>query len=211
MSHEYHEYEYGGGQLACSSRYLLPILNDIISSLSAGSVVMDLGCGNGSVLATFRDRGLSLHGIEKSQSGVREAHKTYPDIDIALGDVASDLSNHELAGRCDLVLNTEVIEHVYQPRVLVKNFYLLARPGGMLVVSTPYHGYLKNVVLAIAGRMDSHFTALWDHGHVKFWSKQTLCTILREGGFECTDFRGAGRYPYLWKSMVVVASKPARG
>jgi len=77
--------------------------------------------------------------------------------------------------------------------------------GGEMIISTPYHGYLKNLALAITGKMDSHFTVLWDGGHIKFWSVKTLTKLLNEFGFEVVEFRGSGRLPYLWKSMFVRA------
>ena len=81
---------------------------------------------------------------------------------------------------------------------------------GRLILSTPYHGYLKNVALAVSGRLDAHHTVLWDGGHIKFFSRRTLEEMLRQGGFKPLEFVGAGRLPYLWKSMVIsaeVASK----
>ena len=66
--------------------------------------------------------------------------------------------------------------------VLLCAFELL-RPGGLFVVPTPYNGYLKNVALAVSGRMDRHWIALWDGGHIKFWSWKTIRVMLKEGGF----------------------------
>jgi 2-polyprenyl-6-hydroxyphenyl methylase/3-demethylubiquinone-9 3-methyltransferase len=83
----------------------------------------------------------------------------------------------------------------------------LLEPGGLAIVSTPYHGYWKNLALAAMGRMDSHFTALWDHGHIKFWSIKTLGALLREVGFVDLRFHRAGRVPALAKSMIAVARK----
>ncbi len=79
--------------------------------------------------------------------------------------------------------------------------------GGYLIISTPYHGYLKNLAIAIANKFDSHFTALWDGGHIKFWSKQSLSKLLFEEGFDVKKFVGAGRFPYLWKSMILLGQK----
>jgi len=195
------------GQL-CSTVYLLPVVRPIISKMTPGSVLLDVGCGNGSFLSQFRDLGLSLHGIEMSSSGIMEARKAYPGIEITMGDLTTDLSAHPLTGKCDAVVSTEVVEHVFLPRMLVKNCSAFLKPGGRLIISTPYHGYLKNLALAVTGRMDSHFTALWDYGHIKFWSKRTLTRLLEEAGLEIDQFLSAGRVPYLWKSMVVLASKP---
>jgi hypothetical protein len=51
--------------------------------------------------------------------------------------------------------------------------------------------------------MDKHFTALWDGGHIKFWSKRTLYQLLNENGFKVMKFIGCGRFPLLWKSMLI--------
>ncbi len=59
-----------------------------------------------------------------------------------------------------------------------------------------------------SGKLDRHFTALWDGGHIKFWSRRTLSALLQEAGFELVAFRGAGRWPWLWKSMLIAARKP---
>ena len=56
--------------------------------------------------------------------------------------------------------------------------------------------------------MDRHFTALWDHGHIKFWSVRTLSALLTEAGFAPPRFRRVGRIPALAKSMVAVAVRP---
>ena len=62
--------------------------------------------------------------------------------------------------------------------------------------------------MALSGKMDAHFTALWDHGHIKFWSIKTLSALLREAGFVDIRFERVGRMPALAKSMIAVARKP---
>jgi 2-polyprenyl-6-hydroxyphenyl methylase/3-demethylubiquinone-9 3-methyltransferase len=62
-------------------------------------------------------------------------------------------------------------------------------------------------MLALTGKLDQHFTVLWDHGHIKFWSRKTLTQALEEAGFCEVKFAGAGRAPWFWKSMVMTATK----
>jgi len=83
----------------------------------------------------------------------------------------------------------------------------LLEPGGMAVISTPYHGYLKNLALALSGRMDAHFTALWDYGHIKFCSVKTLTRLFMEQGLRCGRVIRTGRIPALGKSMVLTFHK----
>jgi 2-polyprenyl-3-methyl-5-hydroxy-6-metoxy-1,4-benzoquinol methylase len=112
------------------------------------------------------------------------------------------------SGPADVIISTEVIEHLYDPRGFLETSFKLLKPGGRIVITTPYHGYLKNVMLAVTGKMDKHFTVTWDHGHIKFWSKKTLTFVLEEAGFQVEKFAGSGRLPYLWNSMAILARKP---
>lgn len=61
--------------------------------------------------------------------------------------------------------------------------------------------------MALSGTLDRHFTALWDHGHIKFWSMPTLTTLFEEAGFSAIRFERVGRIPPLAKSMIAVALK----
>lgn len=201
------EYFYSHSDCGCSSEYVLPVIAELLSGLPGGSVVADAGCGNGSTLAAFWRRGFELHGLEVSLSGLEQARRAFPQAQYHHVDLSQDLMNTGLADRCDVVISTEVIEHVFLPRIFVRNCRKLLKNNGTLILSTPYHGYAKNVLLAVTGRLDRHFTALWDYGHIKFWSRQTLTELLVESGFEITNFRGVGRIPYAWKSMVIVARK----
>lgn len=55
--------------------------------------------------------------------------------------------------------------------------------------------------------MDAHFTALWDGGHIKFWSIATLGALLEEAGFTDLRFERVGRIPALAKSMICAARR----
>jgi 2-polyprenyl-6-hydroxyphenyl methylase/3-demethylubiquinone-9 3-methyltransferase len=59
----------------------------------------------------------------------------------------------------------------------------------------------------MTGKLDNHFMALWDHGHIKFWSIKTLTELLEETGFENVEVRRVGRLPPLAKSMIAIATK----
>jgi len=202
------EYTFTSATLLCSATYIMPVIRTLLKGLAADAVVLDLGCGNGSLLGQFRRSGWRLHGLDSSTSGVSQAQKAFPEIHFELWDLASDLASHPLAGQCDVVMSTEVVEHVFLPSRFAENCFTFLKPKGTLIISTPYHGYLKNSALALAGKMDGHFTALWDGGHIKFWSRRTLSRLLEQAGFCVKEFHGAGRVPFLWKSMIIVAVKP---
>jgi len=145
-------------------------------------------------------------GVDASSEGISQATAQYPEVSFVHGSVYDRLSS--TMGNFPAAICLEVIEHLYSPRLLVKTLVDVLEPGGTLILSTPYHGYMKNLALAASGRMDEHFTALWDHGHIKFWSPATLTTLFREGGFQNLRIQRVGRIPLLAKSMVLVATSP---
>jgi 2-polyprenyl-3-methyl-5-hydroxy-6-metoxy-1,4-benzoquinol methylase len=205
------EYAYESSAPTCAHAYLLAPVKRLVQSLGKNGTVLDLGCGNGSLSHELSKLGFEVHGVDRSESGIQIAREAFPQGHFLLCDVENDLSPDPfLAESFDVVVSTEVVEHVYHPRQLIQNAFRLLKPSGHFIVSTPYHGYVKNVVLALSGKMDDHFTALWDGGHIKFWSRETLSKLLRENGFTDLRFVGTGRVPYVWKSMILIARKPAR-
>jgi hypothetical protein len=72
---------------------------------------------------------------------------------------------------------------------------------------TLYHGHLKKLLIALSAKFDVQVIVLWDGGHIKFWSRRTLTSLLDEKGVRVEAFMGAGRFPYLWKSMMLASSR----
>ena len=67
----------------------------------------------------------------------------------------------------------------------------------MFILSTPDHGYAKNLVMAILDKWDNHFNIFEDGWHIKFFSPRTLCRLIEDEGFVDTCFRFGGRVPFL--------------
>jgi 2-polyprenyl-3-methyl-5-hydroxy-6-metoxy-1,4-benzoquinol methylase len=202
-------YSYTHAELNQSHDALLPAVLRHLDDLSLSvkeKRLFELGCGNGSVSHELTRRGWDVTGVDPSVEGIQQARVTYPDLKLQNGSAYDDLSGKY--GQFPVVLSLEVVEHVYAPRKYAHTIFELLSGGGTAIISTPYHGYWKNLALALTGRMDNHFTALWDHGHIKFWSMDTLGELLREAGFVDVRFERVGRILPLAKSMIAIARKP---
>jgi 2-polyprenyl-3-methyl-5-hydroxy-6-metoxy-1,4-benzoquinol methylase len=114
----------------------------------------------------------------------------------------------EILGRpVDCVVSLEVIEHLFFPKRLFEQSHSVLKIGGTLILSTPYHGYLKNLSLSLVNGWDRHFNVDWDGGHIKFFSKKTLTKMAQDNGFCNLRFQCVGRFPGFWKSMIMIAQK----
>ena len=190
-----------------SCGYIAPRIIEILQHFQAKRV-LDLGSGNGALCAEIASIGIQVAGMEYDQKGVETSIKSYPGIQfyqLGVQDSPSDLLRHEEL--FDAVVSTEVIEHLFSPHLLPIFAESCLKQNGHLIITTPYHGYLKNLALSILGKWDIHHNPLWHGGHIKFWSKKTMTQLLSKNGFQVVAFSGVGRIPFLWKSMVVVAKK----
>jgi 2-polyprenyl-3-methyl-5-hydroxy-6-metoxy-1,4-benzoquinol methylase len=202
-------YRYQHAKTSCAHAYLAPALIRILDELKlepSKQRLFDIGCGNGSMADRFAQQGWDVTGVDPSIDGIQQARSAYPELKLYNGSAYDDLA--AVYGRFPVVVSLEVVEHVYSPRTFARTAFDLLEPGGTAIISTPYHGYLKNLALAVSGAMDRHFTALWDNGHIKFWSMATLGELLREAGFEAVKFERVGRVRALAKSMVAIARRP---
>ena len=111
----------------------------------------------------------------------------------------------DLRGQFDVVVSAEVIEHLLLPRELFQRAREALRPEGHIYFSTPFHGYWKNLALAVTNKYDHHWRPSWDYGHVKFFSMATLGAMAEECGFEVQGFDRIGRVPALAKTMILKA------
>jgi len=186
-----------------SHAYVFPTIEKLLKS-PGPLKILDIGCGNGWTAGHLASLGHNMTAMDASSDGIRLAADAFPSVTFHLRSIYDPMD--DFASAFDIVLATEVIEHLYSPSRLVQQARLVLRPGGHLILSTPYHGYLKNLAICLANGWDRHHTTDWEGGHIKFFSKATLRHLLESNGMKNITFFGAGRAPLFWKSMIVCAT-----
>ena len=125
--------------------------------------VVDIGCGSGHLLRALAARTPNAHfvGVDFSRNAIRRACKVLPEARWVVGDAYAPPVQE---ASFDLVLCTEVLEHLDRPRDMLDALARLCTPGGHVVVTVP------------DGELDA-----WE-GHVNFWSESELASFLARLG-----------------------------
>ncbi len=97
-----------------------------------GKKILDIGCGNGRMGSFFVEHN-DVYGIDFSAKAVKEAKKK--GIKAQTGDVASGLPFHD--EEFDIILITDVLEHVFDPLGLLQEAKRVLKPGGVLSCILP--------------------------------------------------------------------------
>jgi 2-polyprenyl-3-methyl-5-hydroxy-6-metoxy-1,4-benzoquinol methylase len=170
--------------------------------------LLDVGCGNGSQLAlplAVKD-GFQLTGVDKDSRSIDHAKQLagqHPKIDFACGGV-DDLSNKRLF---DVVILSEVLEHLERPAELLTASARLMDPDGILIVTVP-NGYgefeidswiyrklsLQRIVDTLAEKHEVlGATDNIEDGHIQFFTRSRLRRLFNAAGL-ITFREGAGSF-----------------
>jgi len=171
--------------------------------IGPGERVLDLGCGAGHFLPLIRRLGGHPLGVELSERALARSRERDPEAETHL--LAADGSIPLGHGTVDLVWCSEVIEHVADVGLLLSEVRRVLRPGGRLLLTTPFHGRVKGALLALT-RFDAHFDPLGQH--LRFFTTTSLRRTLEAARLEVVEVSAAGGVPLLRETLVARALRP---
>jgi SAM-dependent methyltransferase len=149
------------------------------------AATLDAGTGNGAFAMYAATRGNRVTGVSDFPPSLTKARRRaqiagldgvrFEPLDLRRLDRAAD----EL-GSFDQVLCFEVIEHILDDRKLLRDLAIVTRPGGRLLLTTPYLHHVPY--------FDEHVSEHEDGGHVRVgYTHDQMETLLREAGFRVSS------------------------
>jgi SAM-dependent methyltransferase len=139
-------WERGADALLRAWEPLAAVLCDA-ADVSAGSRVLDAGCGDGNVALEAARRGAAVTGVDLAPAQLARAAERSPDVDWVAGDV-EELADPD--GSYDAVLSGYGAALAPRPRRAARELLRVLRPGGTLVLAAPAPRSLLAQVLRLA-------------------------------------------------------------
>ena len=178
------------------ARMLAGMLRDV----TGPAVIIDLGCGDGSALAIAAEHNPAhrFAGIDWSGDALRQAQAA------GLTVMRASVSGGSLPvadGAADVVIMSELIEHLVDPDGAVAEARRILRPGGSLLLSTPNLAAWYNRGLLAFGIQpifsEVSLRGVFGRpgrvvaGHLRLFTRRALTEFLTASGFRCVTVTGA--------------------
>ena len=147
--------------------------------------LLDVGCGAGAFLEAAARGGWDAIGIEVSQTAA--AHLRKQGFEVFCGEL--EKANHP-DGHFDVVIASEVFEHVRDPKAMIGEIARVLRPGGLLWATTP-HGR------GISARMlGNKWSIVCPPEHLQLFSVSGIKRLLADVGFRHVKVATHGTNPF---------------
>jgi methionine biosynthesis protein MetW len=174
--------------------------------IGTGITLIDIGCGRGALAALVRGRFARVVGLELSAIAAAQAR------DGGLCPVLADLDRATLPVRdasADAVTCLDVIEHVLDPRALMREIARVLAPGGRAVVTTPNIQFWRHIWSIVRGRFPRTSTDSegWDGGHLHYFTFGDLEQLAADCGLAVEHRHGiinAERYGLKNRALVAL-------
>jgi len=144
--------------------------------------ILDLGCGEGITLERLIKNfpGRNIHGIDIMPENI-EVCKSF-QLPARLGNVCS-LGVRDSSQ--DVVLFLEVLEHLSEPGIAIREIHRILRPGGRVLILFPNDRmffFSRLITLRLK-------EAFYDPGHVRQWTIADVARLVSSEGFRPVAFK----------------------
>ncbi len=153
------------------------------------SSILSVGCGAGATEEILVNRGCEVTGIEMDQV----AGETAQSRGINLISCEAALAGPHLEGKSfDCLIYADVLEHLTEPEVLLKQQAVFLKPGGVVVISVPnFRNWEVLFQLIAKGEVRYMDAGILDRTHLRITTRKMVITWLKQAGLDPVEHRMA--------------------
>ena len=158
-------------------RIILGVINSHISSFS-NKTILDIGCGAGTISLYLANQGANIIGIDISRKAIDSCKKSAKALKLKdrTQFICNTIEQIKFRRKFDLIICSEIIEHIPNDKAFLKRVYKLLKNNGLLILSTPsINAPLYKI--GLAQNFDKRV------GHIRRYSKKQISDLVKKSGF----------------------------
>lgn len=143
---------------------------------------LDIGCGTGTLSFYLASKGYIVSGIDISKKAIEACKKNAKQLGFEKETrfEKMEFPSYTPKGKFNLVICSEIIEHIKDDEKALRKIYNLLTPKGILLLSTPS----ENAPLYKLGLLKKFDTEV---GHLRRYTEESLIKKIKKLGFEIID------------------------
>lgn len=120
-----------------SKKHFIPYISKF-KKIKAGMNILEVGCGDGGNLLPFAEIGCKIIGVDMSGNRIKDAISFFEKNNANGEFIASDIFIlKEFEYNFDLIICHDVIEHIDNKRLFMRNLKKYVKPKGLIFMSFP--------------------------------------------------------------------------
>lgn len=168
--------------------------------------ILGIGRGALSLCHDLREKGYTVASTEPEESSAanptefKSRIRLYPPL-------VDSCTGPSKTAAFEMAVSIESSESFSKPSALVKLAAAKLQNGGIFVLSVPYGGCLKKLLITAREWWNLPRSVAWDGGPRRRWSKKYLTALLKSEGFTILEFIGVRNRCSQWEALILVAKK----